>query len=164
MGFGPRPGQGRFSLSLFHTWRFTDEIIVRPGLPVIDNLSGSTATQSQQEVELESRVFKDGIGGNVTIRWEDGRKVDGVAGNPDLTFGDQTKVNVGLFIDFDQRKTWLAKAPVLKGTRIGINIQNLFDTRQEVRSSAGAPPLNYQSDFLDPQGRTIGFFLRKVLF
>lgn len=164
MGFGPRPGQGRFSISLFHTWRFTDEIIVRPGLPVIDNLSGSTATQSQQEVELESRVFKDGIGGNVTIRWEDGRKVDGVAGNPDLTFGDQTKVNVGLFIDFDQRKTWLAKAPVLKGTRIGINIQNLFDTRQEVRSSAGAPPLNYQSDFLDPQGRTIGFFLRKVLF
>ena len=33
-------GEGRFQLSLFHTWRFTDSILIRDGVPELDLLNG----------------------------------------------------------------------------------------------------------------------------
>lgn len=45
-----------------------------------------------------------------------------------------------------------------------MGVENLFDTRTEVTSSTGTVPLNYQPDFLDPQGRVFRISLRKVLF
>ena len=54
--------------------------------------------------------------------------------------------------------------PILKGTRIGFGVQNLFDDRVSVSSSDGRTPVNYQSDYLDPQGRVFRINLRKILF
>jgi outer membrane receptor protein involved in Fe transport len=57
-----------------------------------------------------------------------------------------------------------AKFPWFKGSRVNLGIQNLFDTRPEVTPSSGDTPLNYQPDYLDPQGRTVSLTLRKILF
>ena len=51
-----------------------------------------------------------------------------------------------------------------QGARIGFGIQNIFDDRISVTSSDGSTPVNYQSDYLDPQGRVFRINLRKILF
>ena len=50
------------------------------------------------------------------------------------------------------------------GTRIGFGVQNIFDDRVSVTSSDGQTPVNYQRDYLDPQGRVFRINLRKILF
>ncbi|MFN3537933.1 MAG: TonB-dependent receptor, partial [Brevundimonas sp.] len=39
-GGGMQPGQGRYNISVFHTWRIQDEILIAPGLPILDLLDG----------------------------------------------------------------------------------------------------------------------------
>ena len=55
------------------------------------------------------------------------------------------------------------KFPILKGARINLGVENLFDSRVDV-TSAGDLPLNYQPDYLDPRGRVVQFTVRKLLF
>jgi hypothetical protein len=43
-------------------------------------------------------------------------------------------------------------------------VDNVFDRRIRVTDRAGATPIGYQPDLLDPLGRTITFRFRKLLF
>ena len=103
------------------------------------------------------------MGAFVNANWREGTRVDGGTG-PDLFFADQTTVNLNVFIDLNSQASWVAKFPWLKGSRVNLGIQNLFDTRPEVTPSAGDTPLNYQPDYLDPQGRVVSLTFRKILF
>jgi hypothetical protein len=168
-GRGPamQPGQGRWNISLFHTVRLQDEITIADGLPIIDLLDGGATSANggspRNEFQLMSGVFRNGFGGFMFATWREGTTVNGGTG-PDITFADRTTVNLNLFMDLNQRAELIAKYPILKGTRIQLGIQNLFDSRPEVSTSTGDVPLNYQSDYLDPQGRVISLTLRKILF
>lgn len=168
-GRGPamQPGQGRWNISLFHTVRLQDEITIADGLPIIDMLDGGATSANggspRNEFQLMSGVFRNGFGGFMFATWREGTTVNGGTG-PDITFADRTTVNLNLFMDLNQRTEWVAKYPILKGTRIQFGIQNLFDSRPEVSTSTGDLPLNYQSDYLDPQGRVISLTLRKIIF
>lgn len=167
-GRGPQmqPGQGRFNLSIYHTYRIQDEIIIRQGLPVIDQLDGGSTSArgvSRNEIQLQGGVFRNGFGGFVNANWRDGTRINGATANQDISFGSQATVNLNMFADLNSRTTWVARFPILKGSRVSLGIENLFDTRVDV-SSSGSLPLNYQPDFLDPQGRIIRINLRKVLF
>ena len=53
------------------------------------------------------------------------------------------------------------KHPFLKGTRLQLAINNVFDTIQKVTDSSGAVPLRYQPGYVDPVGRLIKLELRK---
>jgi len=167
-GFGGQPGQGRFNLSIYHTFRFADEIVIRDNLPVLDLLDGSATGgrggTSRNEVQVQGGVFKNGMGAFINANWLEGTEVDGGPGGSDLTFGAQTTVNLNVFADLSSRPTWVARFPWLKGSRINLGVQNLFDSRQDVRSSTGDLPLNYQPDYLDPQGRIISLTFRKILY
>jgi len=167
-GRGPqmRPGQGRFNVSLYHTYRLQDEIVIRQGLPVIDQLDGGSTSArgvSRNEIQLQGGVFRNGFGGFVNANWRDGTRINGTTSNQDLSFSSQATVNLNMFADLNARTTWVAKFPILKGSRVSLGIENLFDTRVDV-SSSGPLPFTYQPDFLDPQGRIIRINLRKVLF
>lgn len=168
-GRGPamQPGQGRWNISLFHTVRLQDEITIADGLPIIDLLDGGATSANggspRNEFQLMSGVFRNGFGGFMFATWREGTTVNGGTG-PDITFADRTTVNLNLFMDLNQRTDWVAKYPILKGTRIQFGIQNLFDSRPEASVSSGDLPLNYQSDYLDPQGRVVSLTLRKILF
>lgn len=166
-GGGMQPGQGRFMVSLYHTWRMQDEILIAEGLPVLDLLDGA-ATSSRggsprHEIQAQLGVFKNGMGAFLNGNWRDGTRIDGGAG-PDLEFSDQTTINLNLFVDLGAQTSWVEKYPWLKGARLQVGVRNLFDSRTEVTSSAGDTPLNYQPDYLDPEGRSIGISLRKILF
>lgn len=163
---GMRPGQGRFNLSIYHTVRLQDEIVIATGLPVLDLLdgaaTGSRGGSPRNEIQAQGGVFRNGMGAFVNANWREGTRVDGGTG-PDLNFSDQATVNLNVFIDLNSQASWVARFPWLKGGRVSFGVQNLFDTRPEVTASSGGTPLNYQPDYLDPQGRLVSLTFRKIL-
>lgn len=167
-GGGMQPGQGRFNLSIYHTVRFTDTVSIRPGLADLDLLDGDATGgrggTPRNEVQVQAGVFRNGFGAFMNANWRQGTEVDGGLGGSDLAFSDQTTVNLNVFADLSSRTAWVERYPILRGVRVNMGVENLFDTRTEVTSSTGTVPLNYQPDFLDPQGRVFRISLRKVLF
>lgn len=164
---GMMPGQGRFNISVFHTWRLQDQILIAPGLPVLDLLDGDATSASggtpEHQIEVQGGVFRNGMGMFVNASWRDGTEVDGGTG-PDLIFEDRATVNLNAFINLDQRTRLVERFGWLRGGRIQLRIQNLFDSEQKVATAVGDTPLNYQPDFLDPEGRTFSLTFRKILF
>ena len=178
-GGGPRGpmmgggmGEGRFQLSLFHTWRFTDTILIREGVPELDLLNGSATGSSggvpRHLLEARAAINKNGLGARVSANWQSGTDVlvnpGGAPANEDLHFSGLTTVNLRLWADLGQRFDLVRKAPWLRGTRISFGVDNLFDDRIDVRSRAGDTPVNYQPDLIDPVGRRVEVSIRKLFF
>ncbi len=178
-GGGPRGpmmgggmGEGRFQLSLFHTWRFTDTILIRDGVPELDLLNGSATGSSggvpRHLLEARAAINKNGLGARVSANWQSGTDVlvnpGGAPADEDLHFSGLTTVNLRLWADLGQRFDLVRKAPWLRGTRISFGVDNLFDDRIDVRSRAGDTPVNYQPDLIDPVGRRVEVSIRKLFF
>jgi len=166
-GGGMQPGQGRFNLSVYHTVRLQDEILIAEGLPILDLLDGAATGarggSPRNEIQAQGGVFRNGMGAFVNANWREGTRIDGGLG-PDINFSDQATVNLNVFIDFNSRTSWVERYPWLKGARLNFGVQNLFDTRPEATSSNGDLPLNYEADYLDPLGRVVSLSFRKILF
>lgn len=172
-GRGSRGLDGRFQLSLFHTWRFEESILIRPGLPVLDLLNGSaTGSQGGQPrhlVELRAGIGKSGLGARLGVNWQSGTRVlvdpSGATTSPDdLFFSGLATANLRLFADLGQRPDVARRVPFLRGARISLSIDNLTNQRIGVRDRSGATPIGYQSNLLDPLGRTVTLSFRKLFF
>jgi hypothetical protein len=172
MGGGGRFG-GRLQLGLFHTYHLENEILIRPGVPVLDLLDGSAVGsrggQPRHEVEVQAGIFRNGLGARLTANWQSETFVRGQpdpAGGSagDLFFSDFATVNLRVFADLGARRDWVREVPFLRGTRVTLAIDNLFDSRLQVRDASGATPLSYQPDYLDPLGRSVRITLRKLFF
>lgn len=169
-GRGPsfQPGQGIFNLSVYYTYRIQDEILIRDGLAVLDQLDGAATSgrggTSKSEVQVQSGMFRNGLGMFINANWREGTRVNGGLNSSDLNFSSLATVGVNVFMDASQRPKLVEKFPWLKGSRLSVGVDNLFDQRIDVTSSTGSVPLNYQPDFLDPQGRVIRVNFRKILF
>ncbi len=165
-GFGGR-GQGSLQLALFHTWRFTDTILIRDGVPELDLLGGSAVGnrggRPRHEVEVQAGVFKRGLGGRLTASYQSGTRVTGLADpGDDLRFGSFSTVNLRLFADLGAQEKLVARHPWMRGARVSLLVDNLLDTRLRVRDATGATPFGYQGDLLDPLGRSVRISLRKL--
>jgi iron complex outermembrane receptor protein len=166
-------GQGRLQLSLYHTWRLEDTILIREGVPELDLLNGS-ATGSRggrprHELQFQSGIFKNGLGARVTANWQSGTEVFGAppatgGTSGDLNFGSFSTINLRLFADLGARRELARKHPFLRGMRVSLEIDNLFDSRLDVRDASGLTPLGYQPDLLDPLGRAVRISVRKLFF
>jgi len=168
-GGGMMPGQGRFNVSLYHTYRIQDEITIRDGLPVLDLLDGAAigarGGQSRNEVQLQMGAFKSGMGGFLNANWKESTRINGGSSpDDDLSFSDLTTVNLNLFADLSSRENLVSRYPWLKGARVSVGVENIFDQRLKVRDGLGETPLSYQPDYLDPLGRTFRISLRKILY
>ncbi|HEX8655805.1 MAG TPA: TonB-dependent receptor, partial [Allosphingosinicella sp.] len=173
-GFGGGGGRfgGRLQLGLFHTYHIENEILIREGVPVLDLLGGSAiggrGGQPRHEIEAQAGLFRNGFGARLTANWQNGTTVRGrpdLGGTSgDLEFGDFTTVNLRLFADLGARRDWVREVPFLRGTRVTLSIDNLFDSRLQVRDAAGTTPLSYQPDYLDPLGRSVRLTVRKLFF
>jgi outer membrane receptor protein involved in Fe transport len=161
----------RLMLSLYHTWHLEDEILVREGVPVLDLLNGSAVGsrggRPRHELAFQAGVFKKGLGARVTANWQSGTRVNGLpAGSggtgSDLSFSDYSTVNINLFANLADRFGGPNAPKWLKGTRVSLGINNLFNSRPDVRDEAGLTPISYQPAYLDPIGRSVNFSLRKV--
>ena len=140
-------------------------MLIRPGVPVIDYLSGEAVDggggRPRHSVELEGGYFNHGLGARLSGNWRSGTKV---AGGPSgaLRFSPLAIANFRLFANLGEQIGLVARQPWLRGTQVRLELNNIFDDKPRVRDTPGATPLNYQRDLLDPTGRTVSFSLRKL--
>jgi iron complex outermembrane receptor protein len=164
------PGGG-LQLSFYHTWRFTDEVLIRPGVPELDFLNGSAfgarGGRPRHELELQAGIFRNGLGAWLNTTWQSATFVRGAAApqggaGGDLAFSDIATLNLNLFADLGQQRSLVRRNRWLRGTRVTFGVSNLLDSRVRVRDENGTTPIGYQPDYLDPLGRTIRIGLRKL--
>jgi hypothetical protein len=162
----------RLTLSFHHKLNLVDEILVREGGPVLDLLNGSAADnrggRPRHELEFQGTAFKRGLGARLKVSWQSGTIVRGLSVGAarslgDLTFSSQATVNLNLFANLEDHLGGEQAPEWLKLTRVSFGINNLFNSRPQVRDDAGSIPFSYQPAYLDPLGRSLSFTLRKVL-
>ncbi|EQB01432.1 hypothetical protein L485_11200, partial [Sphingobium baderi LL03] len=169
--FGGRRGGGggRLSFSLYHTWHLTESILIAPGVPELNLLSGdatgSSGGQPRHEIEARLGYSNNGIGGRLSVNWESGTHVDGALGGTSrLNFASLATANLRIFANLGQMPGLVRDHPFLRGARVSIGIDNIFNARRDVTDAAGATPLRYQPDYLDPLGRAVTISFRKLFF
>jgi hypothetical protein len=172
---GPPPGGGmgrfgggqggRWSLSLYDTIKFVDRIDVAAGVPSLDLLGGDATGQTggtpRHSVELEGGWFNKGIGFRVNGTWQSGTTVT-TGGASSLAFSDLATINLRAFVNFDQQKQLVEAVPFLKGSRLVLRVDNVFNDIQDVRDANGLVPLRYQKGYIDPVGRKLEIGFRKI--
>jgi hypothetical protein len=169
-GRGRGGGGGRLQFALYHTWHFKDDVLVRPGGPFIDLLNGGSTGrgggQPRHEIEAQAGITRNGLGARLSATWQSGTTVQGASGlaGDDLRFGSLATVNFRLFANLGGMPKVIADHPWLRGSRVTVSIDNLFNERQRVRDATGMTPVNYQPDLLDPLGRTIRISFRKLFY
>ncbi|MEG3169991.1 TonB-dependent receptor [Sphingomonas sp. LB3N6] len=171
-GFGGRGGQagGRVQFAVYHTWHFTDRVLVANGGPSLNLLDGdaigSSGGQSRHELEAQAGYTNNGLGARISANYATGTRVNGgtVAAPETLNFGGLATANLRLFADLGQRLEWVKAHPWLRGMRVSFSVENVLNTRQRVTDATGATPNNYQPDYLDPLGRTVRLSIRKLFF
>ncbi|MEH6789019.1 hypothetical protein [Parasphingorhabdus sp.] len=164
-GMGGRPSGGRWQVSAFHTIRLEDRVKIRDGVDELDLLNGSAIGSSggspRHEFEINGGWFNNGIGFRLDGKHQIGTRVDGGLTGSDLRFSDLTTLNLRLFVNLDDRGSLTETVPFLKGSRISLKVDNIFDDIQTVRDGGGLVPLSYQPGFLDPVGRYVEISFRK---
>lgn len=170
-GFGGGPGgqAGRWSISIFHSVKLEDSIVLAPNLPKLDLLDGAAIDDGggarRHSVEFNGGWSYMGIGFRAFGEWRGESKIiasaSGIPGATDLFFDDQFTFNLRGFLNFEARPTWVKKAPFLKGSRLILRVDNLTDSAQTVRDSAGNTPEAYQKALLAPRGRSVELSFRK---
>ncbi|HEY0164552.1 MAG TPA: hypothetical protein VGB39_04175 [Sphingomicrobium sp.] len=164
-GFGGGRQGGRLTFSLTHTMNLRDEVVIAPGLPGLDYLGGdavgSSGGRPEHEIEAQAGWANNGLGARLSADWRSGTRVDSVDGGS-LRFSPLTTFDLRLFANLGERFDLVTKHPWLRGTQLRLEVRNLLDSKPRVRDAAGAVPFSYQSDLLDPLGRTIGFSIRKL--
>ncbi|HEX8364810.1 MAG TPA: hypothetical protein VF603_05945 [Allosphingosinicella sp.] len=152
----------RLNLSLFHTLRLRDDLLVREGLPRLDFLAGSVAGigggRARNLIETQASAAAGGLGARLSGSIEGGSRTVATSGEL-LRFSAVGRFDLRLFADLGQlmpRRRWTA------GTRISLQVGNLFDSRVRVRGAAGTAPDGLQSAYLEPLGRTVRFSLRRI--
>jgi hypothetical protein len=137
-------------------------------VPVLDLLGGSAVGnrggRSEHEVELTAGLFRNGFGARIAGNYQSGTTVRGPDLGDDLRFGDFATANLRLFADLNAQRALIRRAPWLRGTRVSLNVDNLFNSRLDVRDEAGLVPLGYQPGLLDPLGRSVTLSIRKLFF
>ena len=160
-------GQGRWNLSLYHTVRFSDQVTIAAGGPVLDLLGGDALTGggvSRHSLELEGGAYRKGFGLRLNGRWSAPTRLraSGAPGTSDLRFGSVLRLDARIFADLGSQKALTDISPIFKGMRLAFQIDNVLDSRQKVTDGSGATPFSYLPDYLDPKGRVIGIDLRKT--
>lgn len=162
-GGGPGGDGGRWNLALYHTVRLTDEVRIADGGPVLDLLSGAALAGSarpRHSLEMEGGIFKDGIGLRLSGNYSGASRIEGsgLPGSRSLDFHPYATFNARAFVDLERK---FENVDFLKGSRLTLRVDNLFDAQQRVTDEFGTVPASYQPDFLDPKGRFFEIGFRK---
>ncbi|MGB7373126.1 hypothetical protein [Pontixanthobacter sp.] len=164
------PGSGpdnavRYFLNLTHSVEVDRQILIAQGGPLLDLLDGDSLSSfgtASGSSRLEAGVFGKGLGMRLSGRYTGSARIDGTGGSPQsnlfiddlLTFDLRLFANLGEIFDQEQG--------VLKGMRLALRADNLFDGRRIVRDANGNIPTGFQPLLIDPTGRYLGIDLRKL--
>ncbi|HET9459032.1 MAG TPA: hypothetical protein VFO51_03525, partial [Sphingomicrobium sp.] len=159
-------GRGRWFANLTYSYLLENEVLIAPGVPVLDLLDGDALQGAlpRHTVQFTGGLFYGGFGLNANARYIGPSRIDGsgLPGSTTLYFGDLATFNLRLFADLNQRTGLIEKVPLLKNTRITLGINNVLDSRQVVVDDTGTVPLRYQPFLIDPVGRFVEIELRKL--
>jgi iron complex outermembrane receptor protein len=170
-GFGgPRGGGqagGRVQVALYHTWHFQDEVLIRPGLPVLDRLNGdatgSAGGSPRHELEGQLGYSNAGLGVRLSANWQSPTTARAATGSAigDLRFSDLTTFDLRVFADLGQMPAFIGKGWA-RNVRLTFGVTNIFNERQTVRDGTGDTPIRYQPAYLDPLGPSVRIGIRKL--
>lgn len=168
-GFGGRgQGGGRIQFAVYHTWNFTNRLLVADGGPSLDLLNGdaisSSGGQSRHQVEGQAGYVNNGLGARLSLNYQSPTRVNGLTSAETLAFSDLTTLDLRLFADLGGRLDWVRAHPWMRGARVTLSVGNLFNQRQRVRDADGTTPVSYQPGYLDPLGRSVRLSVRKLFF
>lgn len=164
-GGAQAPKVGQYSFSIFYTRRLSDSVVLSPGAPALDLVAaaplGGALGGGPDRLEFDGGFSYRGGGLRLNGTWDSGYQVPGAAPNLDVFYSGLTTINVRAFVGFDSRPNLVRRYPILRGVRIVLRADNLFDTAPRVTDRAGAVPYAFQSGFLAPTGRSWQIGLRK---
>lgn len=165
---GPRGAMGtRLQFAVYHTWYMKDRIDIQDGGPVIDLLNGgaidSSGGQSRHQIEVQAGLTRNGVGARLSGNWQSATMVDGGA-TGDLRFGSLGTIDFRLFANLGQQRSLVTRWPFLRGARLSLSVDNLFNQRMRVTDAAGDTPVSYQPAYLDAMGRSVRISFRKLFF
>lgn len=162
--FGAGGRGGRLNISATHTVTFTDELSIRPGLPVLDYLNGealsATGGRPRHQVELEGGYYNNGIGVRLTGEWRSASRI--ASTGDDLRFSPYATFDLRVFANLGERLDLVTRVPFLRGSSVRFEVNNIFNQRPDVSAASGVVPFAYQADRLEPIGRTVGVTFRKL--
>jgi len=163
--FGGGQNRGRLTFSLTDTVTFVDKVRITPGGPELDYLhgdaAGSTGGTPRHNVQAQLGWFNNGLGARIGANWQSATDVDALNGN-DLHFSPVGTFDLRLFANPGDIPEVVVKHPWLRGTQVRFEVNNVFNSRPKVHDAAGSVPNNFQSDLLNPLGRTIMISFRKL--
>lgn len=168
---GPRiPGSGpdgaiRYFLNFTHSVELDREILVAQGGPLLDLLDGDSLSAfgtASDTSRLEGGIFGQGLGMRISGRYTGSARIDGsgAPGTTDLFVDDLLTFDLRLFANLGE--IFNQEQGVLKGMRLALRADNVFDGRRIVRDSNGDIPTGFQPLLIDPTGRYLGIDLRKL--
>ncbi|QUL39258.1 hypothetical protein [Erythrobacter sp. JK5] len=155
----------RYFVSLNHTIELDNEILIAPGVAVLDQLDGDGTGAfglPRHSSRLEAGIFGNGIGMRLSGRYTGETRLNGsgLPGSSDLIFDDLATFDLRLFGEIGQLVG--KNEGLLENVRISLRADNIFDARRQVTDVNGETPLNYQPFLIDPVGRFIGVDIRKL--
>lgn len=165
-GGGPPDPRPRYFLSLTQNFALENEVVVAANGPVLDQRDGFVLGGGSgvpvYTARLEGGLFWQGYGMRASGRYVGPSELrgSGLPGSSDLFFGDLATFDLRLFADLGQITD--AQSGLLKGMRVSLRADNIFDARRTVTDASGATPLAFDPLRVDPTGRFLGIELRKV--
>ncbi|MDY7099072.1 MAG: hypothetical protein SXU28_13120 [Pseudomonadota bacterium] len=155
----------RYFVNLTHTIELENEILIAPGVPLLDQLDGDGTGAfglPRHSSRLEAGIFGNGLGMRLSGRYTGETRLNGsgLPGSSDLFFDDLATFDIRLFTNIDQITG--SNSPLVKNLRVSFRLDNVFDGQRAVRDENGDTPINYQPFVIDPVGRFIGVDIRKL--
>ncbi len=154
---------GRIRIGAYHRWNLQDEVTIAEGLPAFDFLNGSASGRlggsPRHLVDASMYRWNNGLGAFLGVTYQTATEVDSPDGP--LRFSDLFLTNARVTYEFNYSDRILNVLPFLEETRLSFTVRNVFDDKVQVTDEAGATPLSFQEDILDPFGRTWRIELRR---
>lgn len=165
---GPKPGTGPKSLfvALNDRWRLRDEVTIHDGMAPLDKLKGASLGQfnssPRHEINLSVNLGVPGYTFTAAGFWRSPTRVDGGARGQDLRFSTPPILILMSTVDLGANKALAKGRPWLKGTKLNLSLENVFDSYMHVRDSQGRTPEAYQEALVKTAGgRGVRLGLRK---
>ena len=146
--------------SLNHHWRLKNELLIRPGVPPIDQL-GPDGGQARHTLSFQATIGKRGLGASWNARWTGPSRLRGTTPSGDFHFKPSMTHNLSMHIEPYRIFDSLSGQGWIKNLKVSLDVQNLFDNYRRVTFGDGSIPAGYSRDEIDPLGRTVRLTIRK---
>ncbi|MBO9696313.1 MAG: hypothetical protein J7499_08935 [Sphingopyxis sp.] len=157
-GWGGTTGDPlQFDLVLDHSLRLKNELLTRPGVPVIDQLRAGG--QSRHSLSFQASLGRRSFGANLDGSWSSAGRLRG-AGEI-FTVKPPLRLNLSAFIEPGRLFGVPGRKGLLKNLRLSVDIDDLLNGYRRVRREDGTVPAGYSRNEIDPLGRAVRLTLRK---